>query len=48
MKGTGEILETDADIAAAESTNLISYLEDTRDTWVRITPAQVTGRRLRR
>ena len=48
VKGTAEILETDADIAAAESTNLVSYLDDTRDTWVRITPAAVTGRRLTR
>ncbi|MFD2797680.1 pyridoxamine 5'-phosphate oxidase family protein [Promicromonospora vindobonensis] len=48
VKGTAEILETDADIAAAESTNLVSYLDETRDTWVRITPAGVTGRRLRR
>ena len=48
VKGSAEILETDADIAAAESTNLISYLDDTRDTWVRITPVHVTGRRLQR
>lgn len=48
VKGTAEILETDADIAAAESTNLVSYLEETRDTWVRITPTHVTGRRLQR
>ncbi|MFI6426021.1 pyridoxamine 5'-phosphate oxidase family protein [Promicromonospora sp. NPDC050880] len=48
VKGTAEILETDADIASAEATNLVSYLEETRDTWVRITPSHVTGRRLRR
>lgn len=48
VKGTAQILESDADIAAAESTNLVSYLDDTRDTWVRITPTAVTGRRLRR
>ena len=48
VKGTAEILETEADIAAAESTDLVSYLDDTRDTWVRITPDAVTGRRLRR
>jgi nitroimidazol reductase NimA-like FMN-containing flavoprotein (pyridoxamine 5'-phosphate oxidase superfamily) len=48
VKGTAQILESDADIAAAESTNLVSYLDETLDTWVRITPAAVTGRRLRR
>ena len=48
VKGTAEILETEADIAAAESTDLVSYLDDTQDTWVRITPDAVTGRRLRR
>lgn len=48
VKGTAEVLQADADIAAAEATNLISYLDDTRDTWVRITPTAVTGRRLRR
>lgn len=48
VKGTAKILETDADIAAAESTNLVSYLGDSRDTWVRVTPTHVTGRRLRR
>jgi nitroimidazol reductase NimA-like FMN-containing flavoprotein (pyridoxamine 5'-phosphate oxidase superfamily) len=48
VKGTAEVLEDDVDIAAAESTNLVSYLDDTLDTWVRITPTDVTGRRLQR
>ena len=48
VKGTAEILDHDVDIAAAEATGLRSYLEDGKNVWVRITPGEVTGRRLTR
>ncbi|MCK0118159.1 nitroimidazol reductase NimA-like FMN-containing flavoprotein (pyridoxamine 5'-phosphate oxidase superfamily) [Isoptericola sp. CG 20/1183] len=48
IKGTAEILEHDADVAAAEATGLVSYLDDGKNVWVRITPEAVTGRRLTR
>ncbi|GAA1976584.1 pyridoxamine 5'-phosphate oxidase family protein [Isoptericola halotolerans] len=48
VKGTAEILDRDADVAAAEATGLVSYLDDGKDVWVRITPTTVTGRRLTR
>jgi uncharacterized protein len=48
VKGSAEILEHDADVAAAEATGLVSYLDDGKNVWVRITPEAVTGRRLTR
>lgn len=48
VHGTAEILERDADLATADATGLRSYLEDGKNVWVRITPTQVTGRRLLR
>lgn len=48
LKGTAEILERDADREAAEATGLRSYLQDGKSIWVRITPQEVTGRRLSR
>ncbi|AEG43222.1 pyridoxamine 5'-phosphate oxidase family protein [Isoptericola variabilis] len=46
VKGTAEILETDADLSMAEATGLVTYAGGGKDVWVRITPAEVTGRRL--
>ncbi|WP_407319211.1 pyridoxamine 5'-phosphate oxidase family protein [Isoptericola halotolerans] len=48
VKGTAEILEHDADLAAAEATGLVSYQDDGKNVWVRITPATISGRRLTR
>ncbi|GAA1718051.1 pyridoxamine 5'-phosphate oxidase family protein [Isoptericola hypogeus] len=48
LKGTAEILDHDADLAAAEATGLRSYLQDGKNVWVRIAPAEVSGRRLSR
>ncbi|WP_277207934.1 pyridoxamine 5'-phosphate oxidase family protein [Isoptericola croceus] len=48
VKGTAEILEHDADVAAAEATGLVSYLDDGKNVWVRIVPEALTGRRLTR
>ncbi len=49
VKGTGEILTDDADITDAEATGLLTYQEDgTKDIWLRITPAEVSGRRFAR
>ncbi|MCA5892181.1 pyridoxamine 5'-phosphate oxidase family protein [Isoptericola sp. NEAU-Y5] len=46
LKGIAEILEHDADLAAAEATGLHSFLADGKNRWVRITPTEVSGRRL--
>ncbi len=48
VKGTAEILEHHTDVAAAEATGLVSYLDDGKSVWVRITPVTVSGRRLTR
>lgn len=48
VKGTAEILETDADLAPAEALGNIPFVDDGKTVWVRITPAEVTGRRLTR
>ncbi len=48
VKGTAEILHTDADLATAEATGLETYVGGDKDVWVRITPSQVTGRHLDR
>lgn len=48
VKGTAEILERDADLAAAEATGLVSYQDDGKNVWVRITPSTISGRRLTR
>jgi uncharacterized protein len=47
-QGTAEILETDADVADAESTGLVSFLDTDKPVWVRLTPTNVTGRRFTR
>lgn len=46
VRGTARILERDAEVAAAEATGLVSYVEDGKDVWVRISPTEITGRRL--
>jgi nitroimidazol reductase NimA-like FMN-containing flavoprotein (pyridoxamine 5'-phosphate oxidase superfamily) len=47
VKGRAEIVDSDAEIAEAEATGLVTYGDDAeRDVWVRITPSEVTGRRL--
>jgi uncharacterized protein len=48
VKGTAEILETDADLAKAEATGLETYVGGDKNVWVRITPSQITGRHLDR
>jgi uncharacterized protein len=48
VKGTAEILDRDADVTAAEATGLVSYLDDGKSVWVRITPSTISGRRLTR
>lgn len=48
VKGVAEILETDADLAAAQATGVTPFAPDGQDVWVRITPAAVSGRRLTR
>ena len=47
VKGQAEIVDSDDEIAEAEATGLVTYGDDAeRDVWVRITPSEVTGRRL--
>ncbi|GAA4717203.1 pyridoxamine 5'-phosphate oxidase family protein [Isoptericola chiayiensis] len=48
VKGTAEMLETDADLAQAEAIGIIPFVDDGKNVWVRITPSEVTGRRLTR
>ncbi|MGF0115446.1 pyridoxamine 5'-phosphate oxidase family protein [Promicromonospora sp. Marseille-Q5078] len=48
MKGTARILETDAELAAARATGLVSFQDDDKDVWVSITPTELSGRRLER
>jgi nitroimidazol reductase NimA-like FMN-containing flavoprotein (pyridoxamine 5'-phosphate oxidase superfamily) len=48
VKGVAEILDTAAEIAEAEATGIRPFADDGQDVWVRITPTQVTGRRLTR
>ncbi|SKC74966.1 pyridoxamine 5'-phosphate oxidase family protein [Krasilnikoviella flava] len=46
VKGRAQVLERDADLDEARATGLVSYLEDGKTVWVRITPSEVSGRRL--
>ncbi len=46
LHGTAEILERSADVAVAEATGLVPYLDDGKNVWVRITPTDISGRRL--
>lgn len=48
VKGTAEIVETDAELAEAEATGLVAFTGGDQDVWVRITPTHVTGRHLDR
>ncbi|MFD6178193.1 MULTISPECIES: pyridoxamine 5'-phosphate oxidase family protein [unclassified Isoptericola] len=48
LKGTARILETDAELAAARATGLVSFQDDGKNVWVSITPTDVSGRRLTR
>jgi nitroimidazol reductase NimA-like FMN-containing flavoprotein (pyridoxamine 5'-phosphate oxidase superfamily) len=48
VKGTAEILHTDADLATAHATGLTSYSDTDQDVWVRLTPNEISGRRLHR
>jgi nitroimidazol reductase NimA-like FMN-containing flavoprotein (pyridoxamine 5'-phosphate oxidase superfamily) len=48
VKGVAAILETDADLAAAEEADVEPFAPDGQSIWVRITPTAVSGRRLRR
>ncbi|WP_418275024.1 pyridoxamine 5'-phosphate oxidase family protein [Isoptericola jiangsuensis] len=48
VKGVAELLDTDADIAEAEATGVRPFADSGQSIWVRITPTQVSGRRLTR
>jgi nitroimidazol reductase NimA-like FMN-containing flavoprotein (pyridoxamine 5'-phosphate oxidase superfamily) len=48
IKGTAEILESDADLTEAEATGLLTYTDTPKNVWLRITPAEVSGRRFKR
>ncbi|PFG41946.1 nitroimidazol reductase NimA-like FMN-containing flavoprotein (pyridoxamine 5'-phosphate oxidase superfamily) [Isoptericola jiangsuensis] len=48
VKGVAEIIESDADVADAESSGVVPFVQDGKNVWVRITPTHVTGRRLTR
>lgn len=48
VKGTAKILETEAERAEAIATGLVSFTTTDKEEWVRITPTEVTGRRLKR
>lgn len=48
VKGTARILETDAELAAARATGLVSFQDDDKNVWVSITPTELSGRRLER
>ncbi|MEL7977202.1 pyridoxamine 5'-phosphate oxidase family protein [Isoptericola sp. F-RaC21] len=48
VKGTARILETDAELAAARGTGLVSFQNDDKNVWVSITPTEVSGRRIAR
>ncbi|MEU2199889.1 pyridoxamine 5'-phosphate oxidase family protein [Isoptericola sp. NPDC019482] len=45
-KGRAQVLEREDDLAEARGTGLVSYLEDGKSIWIRITPSEVSGRRL--
>ncbi|MFI2105201.1 pyridoxamine 5'-phosphate oxidase family protein [Isoptericola sp. NPDC019693] len=46
VKGRAQVLEREEDLAEARGTGLVSYLEDGKTVWIRITPSDVSGRRL--
>lgn len=46
VKGRAQVLEREADLTEARGTGLVSYLEDGKSIWIRITPSEVSGRRL--
>ncbi len=46
VKGRAQVLERDADLDEARATGLVTYVEDGKTVWIRITPSEVSGRRL--
>ena len=46
VKGRAQVLERDADLDEARATGLVTYVEDGKTVWIRITPSDVSGRRL--
>jgi nitroimidazol reductase NimA-like FMN-containing flavoprotein (pyridoxamine 5'-phosphate oxidase superfamily) len=48
VKGVAELLESDVDLAEAQASGVVPFLDDGRDAWVRITPTHISGRRLMR
>ncbi|GAB4084181.1 pyridoxamine 5'-phosphate oxidase family protein [Myceligenerans cantabricum] len=49
VKGVAKLLDTDAELAEAEATGLVSFTgTSTKTEWLRITPTSATGRRFAR
>lgn len=48
IKGTITILETRAELAAAEATGLVTYTATEKTEWLRLTPVEISGRRFAR
>ncbi|GAB6936993.1 pyridoxamine 5'-phosphate oxidase family protein [Isoptericola variabilis] len=46
VKGRAQVLERDADLDEARATGLVTYVDDGKTVWIRITPSDVSGRRL--
>lgn len=46
VKGRAQVLERDVDLDEARATGLVTYVEDGKTVWIRITPSEVSGRRL--
>lgn len=45
LKGVAKLLDTEAELAVAERTGLVSYTTTEKTEWLRISPTEVTGRR---
>ncbi|GAB3160883.1 pyridoxamine 5'-phosphate oxidase family protein [Myceligenerans halotolerans] len=45
VKGVVKILDTEAELAVAEATGLVSYTTTEKTEWLRISPTEITGRR---
>lgn len=48
VKGEVKILDTDAELATAEATGLVTYTTTEKTEWLRLSPTSVSGRRFAR
>lgn len=47
VHGTAEVLQLEADIEAARASGVTPWIPTTKESWVRITPADISGRHFR-